>query len=326
MMESDSREQASSHEMRYPDLTHEVELIFLELGIDSRHLERAKPVIVEILQQIYDNYGREDSDTYLPRHNDRHALAVMQRSLKLWTLLSSVLPERFDSTDDIGLLAIAAVGHDIIWRKGEEMGVVEAESGIETARIMQKYGYSEEEVLRVVDAIMATVVSMDNDNRIIQLYLRTGSKDILRYILAVADINGIAMEGKESMYNEAFALYQEDTTTTIKSVLFNPGKLINLLKYQHKFLMDRYKERDDDIEYFFGEDAGTVKDLFDEVFSSTFQEALREANVLDRRGIARRAIMTTLGGTADGVVQTTTLLNSMKKSLIDTVKNSRFTS
>lgn len=293
--------------------------MLLERRIETQISDRASVTIVELLDSIYSRYSDESSEEYRPHHNHEHTLKVIDRTIVLWKVFSELLPDHFRD-EDIELLLIAAAGHDYLWWPGAEDGEAERASSEQVAIIMRSNGYTEESIIAVCEMIEATIVSREG-NHIRQTSLRKGSKDPRKYILATADINGIAMEGKMTMYSDVFSLYKEITQYEGKKILFKPQILVNLLLYQRQFLKDRIEAYEEDLLFYFEDDFEKVKEVLDTIFLDTFTEAFSEATVLTKNStIAWRAIHATIGGAAELTLQTGQMLDNVKRELAGKVR------
>lgn len=275
---------------------HEQILALLEEFPSAEVSERAIELSITLLEEVKAKYGDENSENYKPYHNDEHALKVIRRAWRLWEIIRTELPGRFDEKG-FELLLIAGAGHDIVWNSDTPDGEDEQESAEVVAKHMRDAGYEEEDILRVTSAILATTVERAEDGTIIQSKIREGNKDLLKFVLATADVDGIAMEGAPTMLGDAFNLFLE-------SIINKPGNtssrlktLYGFLKYQTKYLQDREKARPGDLRHYFSkEEIAIINEVYRAQFKNTIIEAQRAAEKLRTNIIAERAIRTTFGG------------------------------
>lgn len=248
------------------------EIISIANEFDLELPERAISLATALLQQVYEKYGNPSSESYKPYHNDQHALNVIRRSFRLWSLLLQTLPDKIDA-EGSELLLIAGAGHDLVLGSGKDQGYDERESARITARHMRGVGYSEAQTSRVVDAIETTAVVRDDDNNIIQNNIRTGSKDPLRLALATADINGAMMEGRETLIEDALNLYSEHSGIQQNDV--NTSELAHFLKTQEQFINGRLAAIRGDLKHYFTDkEADKVSKAYEREFTASSVETV----------------------------------------------------
>lgn len=142
---------------------------------------------------------------------------------------------------------------------------------------MKELGYADDEVRRVHDAIIATTVKVNSKGSVIQTRIRKGSGDMLNFALAMADINGIGMEGPRRMFTDVLNLYMErNTHSSVKEYLTAPLGVMALLKDQRQFLKDRLRVIRKDLAYYCSneEEVGAIMEKIDERFSANTSAAL----------------------------------------------------
>lgn len=302
------------------DFILEIESILheYEIHVSSRAILLANA----ILKEVYVKYGDEkSSEEYKQYHNHLHALSVLKRAMRLIHLINEKLPGTF-SEHDQELLLIAAVGHDLVLADNTEEGLSETLSAEKVAIYMSDAGYTKEEAAVVEDAIIGTTVVHDEDTTIRQSRLCEGSKSKIKFVLAMADINGVAMEGPKAMFTDSFALFDEMSHQGKAKVLFNPVKLQKLLEYQFHFLRDRLDQRDDILNFFFiPEEVEIIKDVFHDEFKDTYADAYRIARLLSNdTNLMERIIRETLGNASFLSWQTKTVLSTVRRALIERLK------
>ncbi len=299
--------ETSGEKLNIPDYRERIFEILQEFGIKVS--DRAIEVTNTLLQRMYVDHSDSNSETYKPYHNDLHALSFIRRGVQLWSLWKEIIPDEMGD-EDLELILFIGSGHDLVPNNGEE------ESGFITAVHMNEAGYDQTQIERVFDAIIATTARKQEDGTIIQTKLRQGTKDPLKLLAATVDINGSAMEGLDTMLSDAFNLYLEDSQQERKSVLFKPQNLLSMLAYQRKFLRDRLKARDGDIDYYFEEPMATrIKELYDEHFSLTAKEVWQAAKILGTTNIAETSIRLTLGSASWLVSQSNENIGRLKAEI-----------
>lgn len=240
-----------------------------------------EPVDKQILQEKYDYIKQRYGDN--PYHNHHHALSVTCRAQTIWSALSAALPESFCQQDQ-RLLAIASIGHD---SEQSLPGFGENEQASATAAMLRVFDEPTLQPLnagiRLYDAIIATVVKRDDQGTIIQTNLRAGSRDPLKLVLAMADINGIAMGGVSTMIDDATNLFMEiNGYRTCLDILAHAKDFARFLQTQAHFLNDRLQSIDGDVDYYFEseDERAAVKQVLAELFQPG-KEALQAAAILE---------------------------------------------
>lgn len=261
-----------------PDFATKIHELMQEIpeGVVS---EEAVGHAAALLGRMHEAYDDPKSSSYRPYHNSRHNLSVLRRAWRLWGLFQEKLPERFDDAGYETLL-LGACGHELFVEEDTESGKDEKRSGKYTLRYMIGSGYSHEESQRVYCAIEATAVERNAEGSIIQYNVQKGSKDPAKLILAMADINGIPMEGAPTMFEDAMNLYMEFSHTSMKELLHHPKKATDFMLTQADFLEDRLNAMPADIAYYF---TGEEKQIVEEIFSKEFSGSTREALALASR-------------------------------------------
>lgn len=257
-----------------------IEAIAAEVLPEGISLDKGVGVGARLLQLTHEQYGDN------PYHNDEHPLNVLRRHWKLLSIIQTILPDKVD--DSMYDLSIAPVcGHDVINELGAPAGQNEEQSAELVQRYMMEAGYKEEESQIGFDMVLGTAVKRNEGGVIVQNNLRTGSKHLLKWVLANADINGIPMEGIPRMVSDALDLYLEFSKTSIKDFLHNPaGATVGASEFfqtQAQFLDDRLAAVDEDLSYYFtGDEKERLQEAFDKEFTGTTRDAVSAARVLFR--------------------------------------------
>ncbi len=250
--------------------------------------EKAIGVAVELLRQVYEKYSDPESETYNPYHNYKHTMDVIRRSFRLWQLMGEELEgevnEEGYKIDDEGyeLLLIAAAGHDVVvGSKNQELGYDEQESAKITAHRMQQAGYSEEQIKRVCDAILATTVERDEEGNITQSFIRQGTKDPLKLALATADINGTTMEGIPTLVDNASRLYAEIIKVKVEDLKHHSEGLSTFLLTQAQFVSGRLKAlKGDRLHYFDKDTEAKLEKAYEREFTGASRDVISLAKTL----------------------------------------------
>ncbi len=257
----------------------------LQLALDllPEHVE-FEPRLIDTLVQILDAVAELNKE--LPYHNQEHAVHVMRRSFVVYRSLHESLPEEFDDRS-YELLAIAAASHDI-FQHFTNPGENERLSA--QAAVSFMFDYTSEECTRVYEAIVATSVSRSEEGTIQQCFLQEGSRDPLKFVLATADINGIALEGVPRMLEDAVHLYLEfNKIPTDASFIAHSKEIGAFLTSQAAFLKDRLNAVTNDIEYYWPMSVDPQQnEVVNKVMAELFKPstaALSLAHILELPGI-----------------------------------------
>jgi hypothetical protein len=176
--------------------------------------ETARSLATIALHDVELRYG-ESSDNSLPQHNAEHALDVAGRAIELTNLVYEFIPEKYrENIYELALLV--GVAHD--WEQLLDSGNEQASANYLIGLIEKT---DDEEInnewfkARAENGVMATEFEINDDGIINQFNLGRGKPeegeepDPLEFIVAFADINGIAMEGESRMSEDVAGLYIE---------------------------------------------------------------------------------------------------------------------
>jgi hypothetical protein len=194
-------------------------------------------IVTQSLYDIEEDFGPA-SDNPLGFHNAPHGVDVTRRAVRIGNILYPyILPAYQDRFFD-GLM-IGGGTHDRFQHLGPGLneiasgeyaqGLIEAADG-ELNTSFFKY--------RVMLADRSTEVSMQPDGRLVQVNLRQGAIDPIKFGMGFADINGIAMEGDKRMWQDATNLYDELTAAGEWSV----KGLFRFYVDQQRFLRHRLND------------------------------------------------------------------------------------
>ncbi len=254
--------------------------------------ERAINVAIDLLRQVYKKYGDPESETYSPYHNYKHTMDVIRRSFRLWQLMGqeldgSVNDEGYEIDDEgYELLLIAGAGHDVVvGSKGQGVGYDEEQSAKIVAQHMQEAGYSEEQIKRVCDAILATTVERDEEGNITQSFIRQGAKDPIKLALATADINGTTMEGIPTLVDNASRLYAEIIGVKVEDLKEHHSEgLSSFLLTQAQFVSGRLDAlKGDRLHYFSKEAEEKLEKAYEREFTGATRDVISLSKTFHRK-------------------------------------------
>lgn len=244
--------------------------------------EEMRQVGAEMLVAIYNKYGDPNSETFKQYHNHQHALDVLKRAWEQLLLHRSEFSERF-TDHDYRLLFFAALGHDGVHGNGGGLGTDEELSAEWTIPYMRRLGFSDEDCMRVSEVIcVTTVYKRESDGAIIQTYIREGSEDPLKLIMANADINGILMGGIPAFANDVLNLWLENNKKAAGDIAEHKEELATFFGTQLEFVETRVKELWGDFQYYYKEDAQKISQLYEETFTRATRDALGAIRTIDR--------------------------------------------
>ncbi len=250
------------------------------------------PIAITALEEVDSKYG-PSSDHPLSFHNAPHSLGVTRRVVRLTNMLYPFIQPKYQNgIYDLGIIGGAT--HDIEQELGPgENERVSAESagrqvsdadGVLNTTTFKK---------RLTRGIVATTVEMKEDGELVQTNLQSGTHDPIKFGMAFADINGIAMEGSKRMWQDATNLYYElNDEPTI-------GGLFDFYLSQAGFLRQRLNDGrvKSDIAYYFADDIEAVYQVMRGAF---------HANIVSAHGMAvllgeRPELSNTVGSVVKGI-------------------------
>jgi hypothetical protein len=237
-------------------------------------------VAVDVLHDIDERYG-PDSDNPLEHHNAEHGLDVARRVTLLNNIIYPYVPPRYQpQLFDLGL--VDGSGHD--YEQGLGPGANEKASGCYLVGKVSALGVSPINTVefkdRLYDGIQATEIEEGEDGRIIQVNVREGSQDPLRWSMSAGDINGVAIEGSARMFKDATRICYEK-----KAGDPSLDELYDFLISQAAFLRQRTNDRQvmADMAYYFPNDVADVYDDMKQAFRPNILSAYRVATLLGAR-------------------------------------------
>jgi hypothetical protein len=175
--------------------------------------QRVSPAVIALgarsLEGIDARYGPE-SENPLGFHVGPHSLGVVRRNILLSKLLYEFIPEEQQQ----GIFNLdMAVGSTHDWEQLLGPGKNEVASA---QYLLEELTASGEPELntprfrqRAEDGSLATAVEFKENGEIVQFNLQTGEPDAFMFISSFGDINGIAIDGRRRMLNDAARLARE---------------------------------------------------------------------------------------------------------------------
>jgi hypothetical protein len=168
----------------------------------GRFKERAESFVVDILETV-----KERFDGKLEYHNFEHSKNVVHDAVIIGGIMSQT---GLISEHDLGLIKIAAAGHDLVQGKGS--GINERESAEELQKLMDKLGgFDPADKEKTREAIMATVAIPKKNAKGLSYIEQSNLNERSSYLalaLALADI-GTAGHNTEEFLAEGDKLYAE---------------------------------------------------------------------------------------------------------------------
>lgn len=247
----------------------------ISAGIEPRvQLREATiPIAAAGLKSIDDKYGPESANP-LSYHNAGHGIDHIARQQRLTNLLYPFISPYY-RRGIYDLNYIVGAWHDEVRDlasvENEQASIANALEHL--SRSGDKLLASERFASRFSLAVMATVVEFDEEMRMTQPNLRTGSRDPIKFITAFADVNGIAMEGSATMMRDAINLALEMNPDA------EPKEIFDFMCGQAKYLRQRLNDHQilPDIKYFFPDNVSEVYGAMRKAF---------RPNILSAYGIA----------------------------------------
>lgn len=223
------------------------------------------------LDAIEERYG-EKSGNYLAHHSAQHGVDVMRRGLHLTRILAPYIADEY-MQDLPDLVVMCGSWHDYEQQKGPHNNEVASSEGLRAViDNSSEKPWKDVELVkkRAHEGVMATEVAHQKSGEIVQVNLPNGEADPLKYIMAFADINGIAMEGEERMITDSTNLCKE-----IYGPNLNEQTLSDFLAMQKKFLDSRLNDRriKSDLTYYFLDDMEKIYKVLREEFEGKASEA-----------------------------------------------------
>ena len=262
-------------------IDYEDHLRTLSAGIEPRVVLRpgSIPIAASGLEAIDAKYG-PDSLQPLSYHNAQHGLDHIARQQRLTNMLYPFMSPYY-RRGIYDLNYVVGATHDVE-RDGQSVQNEQASVAFGTELLTQsgdKLLASARFLSRFDLAVMTTVVEFDENMRMTQPNLRTGSRDPIKFITAFADVNGIAMEGSATMLRDAINLAVEMNPDA------GPKEIFDFLCGQAKYLRERLNDDQikPDIAYFFPNHKDEVYAVMRKAFRPNILSAYGIANGIQAR-------------------------------------------
>jgi hypothetical protein len=226
---------------------------------EARLAPETVSLATEALYAVHADFG-PDSDHPMSFHNGPHSVAVMRRGVRIGNILFPYLSPVHQRRFFDGMI-LGGATHDRFQLLGPgENEVASAAYGVELVEAADGVLNTDFFKRRLTYADLATEVSMDPDGKLVQVNLRKGARDPIKFGMSFADINGIAMEGPKRMWEDATNLYYEQTPPDEQSI----SGLFVFYAGQVRFLRQRLNDRQvkPDIAYYFPD---TFEDIYREM-------------------------------------------------------------
>jgi hypothetical protein len=139
-------------------------------------------------------------------HDAPHSIGAIRRGVLLGNMLYPYInPLRRRRFYD--LLVVGEAVHD----RYPDDEAASAEFGVR--RVEEADGQLNTKIFkeRLTNGVMATAVTIESDDRVVQHNMLRGSRDPIKFVMGFGDKNGIAMEGEKRMWPDATDLYYEIT-------------------------------------------------------------------------------------------------------------------
>ena len=260
-----------------PDYTEDLKQYIDELKLPEGAVSEPGLLLMnKLLRDIYYLYGDEDSENYHAYHNDMHGKSVIRNAWQILTIIREVAPEKV-GLRDFEIAGIAAAGHDY-YQDFTEYGRNELESARIVDYEMEAMGYAAEDRRRAVNAITATIVSVE-DGKVQQVHVRSNpDKDPVVLAVATGDVNGIAINGIPAMARDVLNLVAERQHTRPLD-LRDPTAVVRELRNQVVFLGNRLDVVEPDLAaYFSPDEVKEIRKLYNKKFGKVGSEAIRVAS------------------------------------------------
>lgn len=217
----------------------------------SRNLEISPEILrccadqLQYFRNVYREY------TY---HNDVHSFGDFERGSVLLDHIKNHLPEIVDA-HTYEILALSCVYHDdkifddsLTGLTAEEESVLAAVEGISDMDILDS-----NDAARISSGILVTKVSYDEQG-VHQTELIGNSKDIVRFVMAFADIGAVLMRGQDQMINDVVDLAVEQYRRVDKHRSITVAdEITNFLRMQPSFVDERLHDLERSVQYYFEE-------------------------------------------------------------------------
>lgn len=247
------------------------------------------PLAAGALEDVNRKYG-PNSDNSMDFHNAPHSVGVTSRNVSLGNILYPYLPEPYeDRYFDLAILGGST--HDVE-QGADDIANVRTSADDTVRRVEAADGPLNTSFFktRLKIGVLATTVIRLPSGELVQVNLRTGSRDPFKFNMGFADINGIAMEGPERMFEDATTLYHERTANPTGEGQYD------FYLTQVKFLRQRLNNWriKGDLAFYFGDRFKAVFDDMYEAFHPNIVAAHAMAKALGVRPDLKKSIGDTM--------------------------------
>lgn len=215
-------------------------------------------IAAQSLEEIEATYGPQGEHP-LHYHNADHSVDVCRRAVRLTNILYPYIkPEYRENIYDLAIIAGATHDSEQLLGPGLNERASAEDAAARVAALGNVAINTQLFKRRLTRGIMATVVDRKPSGELVQTNLQRNAPDPIKFIMAFADINGIAMEGDKRMVRDATHLCHEFITDPTTEQLYD------FLISQAGFLRERLNDGriKSDLGYYFPDQVEPVyKDM-----------------------------------------------------------------
>jgi hypothetical protein len=258
----------------------------IEEGLpESAISDRGFQLAADLLELVRRNHGDPDQPSYKEHHNDGHGLDFIRYFWRQWVPLSKQFPDIYDQEGfELGMLIGA--GHDSVYDPDaavQNPGRNEQYSAELSCQKMYDAGYKQDAIKRVNEGVIKTTTVKGEDDIIQQIYMRSGSQDVLGHVAGLADMNSSLMGGEKDLLKTAVALGLEDSETPSEDTAADQAaSLARVLLYQKSYVDSRIAVLAGDLEHYIDDKA--TREAIVQVYWDNFRlnsvEAMQTAEQL----------------------------------------------
>lgn len=285
------------------------EIMRIRAEIRANHIKDSADRAIEHCVNLIDSrYGPEQDDDYLTFHGSDHTRNVVRR---VGVIAEALLTSQDISKSQAQLARVAAAFHDVVQNstiepdpsdpailkrkratgENENLSADEAVNFMvqENARLAEERGeedyylFTAQDVAVVREAIKATTPGWDPEAQtVVQPHLKDAVSKV-SYILALADIGNVGIDGKEAAVRDNDQLFLEENVDVLRAIQdgnidaekqqWYKDRLNGSLASQIKFIEGRQKLFNGEVGIF---SSWSQRLLTEEVFTK-FDEAIAEA-------------------------------------------------